>query len=104
MKSTTPRRLLGRAYITCAVRYAAPLYPSLLLGVVPMALSSFLQSSLLGSVEPSISPAGRNTCGSAPLWVAPLCTAVPSASMPAKTMLGVASLHNAVASACPFMK
>ncbi len=101
MYGATPRKLSGRAYMTYAVRYAAWLYPSLQLGDVPMASSPFLQSPPLGSGKPGIAPAGRNTCGSAPSRVALLCTATPSASMPAKAMPGMAALCNAVASVCP---
>ncbi len=87
--------------MTHAVRYAALLYPSLQLLYVPMALSSSLQSPLLGSGKSGIAPAGCNMCGSTPLWVIPLCIATLSASMPAEAMLGMAALRDTVVSACP---
>ncbi len=84
MFNTTPWGLSGGAYMAYAVKYAAWLYHSLQVGDVSMALFPFLQPLTLGGRKPGIAPAGRNICGSASLWVAPLCTAMPSASMPAK--------------------
>ncbi len=108
MYSATPQRLSGCAYMTYAVRYATRLYPSFQLVDVPIALAPSLQSPPLGGVKPGIASAGRNTCSSAPSSVPPLCTATPSASMPAEAMLGTAALRNTAASVglsrpCPAM-
>jgi hypothetical protein len=101
MYSAMPWRLSGCAYMTCAVRYTTWLHPRLQLCDMPMAFSPFLQFPPLGSGKPGIAPACRNTYGSAHLQVVPLSTAMPSASMLAMAMPGVAASCNAVESTCP---
>ncbi len=66
MYSTTPQERSGRAYMTYSVRYVAWLYLRLQLGDVPIALSYFLQFSLLGGGLSGIAPTDSNMCGSAP--------------------------------------
>jgi hypothetical protein len=100
MYSATPQKISGCAYMTYSVRYAAWLYPRLLLVDVPRALSSSLQSPPLGGRQPGIVPAGCDMGCTIPSWVARLHTAALSASMLANAMLGVAALRNNVAPAC----
>ncbi len=101
MYRTTLWRLLSRACMTHAVRYAVGFDPSLQLCVMPMALSPSLQLPLLGSRKHDIVFTGRNRCGSDPLRVTPLNRDTPFASMPAKAMPGIAAPHNTVVSVCP---
>jgi hypothetical protein len=84
MYSMTLQKLSGYAYITYAVWYAARLYPSLLLGDVPIALSLILHLPPLGGRKLGILPAGHNMYRSTSSRVTPLPTAMLSASMPAK--------------------
>ncbi len=88
--------------MTYAIRYATWLYPGLQFGYMPIASSSLLQSSPLGSGKPGIAPAGCNLCYNIPLQVALMCIATLSASKPIGVVLDIAAPCDTVASAYPF--